>query len=76
MRNLPDASSGADAMRETLERHPSSSLSSSEVDVSIERDARRENGSGSCSDAMVSREAGIEDDVTPKSNSGDGSPGL
>ncbi|XP_023553938.1 sterol 3-beta-glucosyltransferase UGT80A2-like isoform X1 [Cucurbita pepo subsp. pepo] len=63
-------------MRETLERHPSSSLSSSEVDVSIERDARRENGSGSGSDAMVSREAGIEDDVTPKSNSGDGSPGI
>ncbi|XP_022963847.1 sterol 3-beta-glucosyltransferase UGT80A2 isoform X1 [Cucurbita moschata] len=61
-------------MRETLERHPSSSLSSSEVDVSIERDVRRENGSGS--DAMVSREAGIEDDVTPKSNSGDGSPGI
>ncbi|KAG7011314.1 Sterol 3-beta-glucosyltransferase UGT80A2, partial [Cucurbita argyrosperma subsp. argyrosperma] len=75
LRNLPDASSGADAMRETLERHPSSSLSSSEVDVSIERDVRRENGSGSGSDAMVSREAGIEDDVTPKSNSGDGSPG-
>ncbi|XP_022967211.1 sterol 3-beta-glucosyltransferase UGT80A2 isoform X1 [Cucurbita maxima] len=63
-------------MRETLERHPSSSLSASEVDVSIERDARRENGSGSGSDAMVSREAGIEDDVTPKSNSGDGSPGI
>ncbi|KAG6571572.1 Sterol 3-beta-glucosyltransferase UGT80A2, partial [Cucurbita argyrosperma subsp. sororia] len=63
-------------MRETLERHPSSSLSSSEVDVSIERDVRRENGSGSGSNAVVSREAGIEDDVTPKSNSGDGSPGI
>lgn len=57
-------------MGETLDRHQSSSLSSSEVDVSIQLDARKENGSGTtATDAMASREVGIED-------GGDCSPGL
>lgn len=67
---ISQASSGADVMGETLDRHQSSSLSSSEVDVSIQLDARKENGSGTtATDAMASREVGIED-------GGDCSPGL
>ncbi|CAK9323609.1 unnamed protein product [Citrullus colocynthis] len=53
-------------MGETLDRHQSSS----EVDVSIQLDARKENGSGTtATDAMASREVGIED-------GGDCSPGI
>ena len=73
---LPDAFPGTDAMAGTLERHPSPSLSSSEVDVSMENDARRENGSDSGSNGMVSREVRIEDGVAAKTSGEDDSPGL
>ncbi|KAG6606327.1 sterol 3-beta-glucosyltransferase UGT80A2-like isoform X1 [Cucurbita moschata] len=63
-------------MAGTLERHPSPSLSSSEVDVSIENDARRENGSDSGSNGMVSREVRIEDGVAAKTSGEDDSPDI
>lgn len=61
-------------MRQTLNRHQSSSLSSSEVEVSMEQDTRRENGSDS--NGMASREVRIEDSLGPEKNGGNDSPGL
>lgn len=65
-------------MGETLDRHPTSAFSSSEVDVSIELDARIENGSAgagagagatTAADVLANKEVRIED-------GGDCSPGL
>lgn len=64
-------------MGETLDRNPTSTFSSSEVSVSIELDARIENGSGdagagattTAADVMANKEVRIED-------GGDCSPGL
>ncbi|KAL0553889.1 hypothetical protein IC582_007793 [Cucumis melo] len=65
-------------MGETLDRHPTSAFSSSEVDVSIELDARIENGSAgagagagatTAADVLANKEVRIED-------GGDCSPGI